>query len=64
MLNPQCLLCLVVSNIAKGITDLFPVCQKWIPSVGRMPFGPYFVNFGHFYPIFDPLWGFSVKYAC
>ena len=31
--------------------------------VGRMPLGPYFVNFGPFGLIFDPFWGFSVKIA-
>ena len=29
-----------------------------------MSFGSYFVNFGHFDLIFDPILGFSVKNAC
>ena len=29
----------------------------WIPTAGRMPLGPYFVNFGPSDQIFDPLYG-------
>ena len=57
--------CVNCFNIAKCTTDLLPVRSGfseqvgvqngWIPSVGRMLFGAYFVIFGHFYLIFDPL---------
>ena len=36
----------------------------WIATVDRKPFGSYFVNFGHFDPIFDTLPDFLVKNAC